>query len=214
MVRANDPSESNPSSSSRHPGNQREPGSAIGARVDLDGGTGDKPPRKPSGPGPTVAQREPGSFWRRLGAYLVDGVVLALATNLLTRLTLGPLPDVDPLEPAALDQLWPFYAVNAALAWLYFALLESSHWQATLGKGLLGLEVTDEDGGPISFLRASGRYFGKIASALPLGLGFLMIFATEHNQALHDKLAGCLVLREGTGRTPSREMRDPPREGW
>jgi uncharacterized RDD family membrane protein YckC len=59
----------------------------------------------------------------------------------------------------------------------------------------LGIRVTDLDGGRISFGRATGRYFGKILSGLILGIGFLMAAFTERKQALHDLLAGTLVVR-------------------
>jgi len=78
--------------------------------------------------------------------------------------------------------------------WLYFAILEST-FQATLGKRALGLKVTGIDGEPISFGRASLRYFGKILSAAILSIGFLMAAFTKKKQALHDILASCLVIR-------------------
>jgi uncharacterized RDD family membrane protein YckC len=74
--------------------------------------------------------------------------------------------------------------------------MESSAWQATLGKKILGLKVTDLSGNRITFARASGRFFGKILSGMILGIGFLMAGFTARKQALHDILAGCLVLRQ------------------
>jgi uncharacterized RDD family membrane protein YckC len=74
--------------------------------------------------------------------------------------------------------------------------MESSSWQATLGKKILGLRVTDLAGNRITFARASGRFFGKILSGMILGIGFLMAGFTARKQALHDILAGCLVLRQ------------------
>jgi uncharacterized RDD family membrane protein YckC len=82
------------------------------------------------------------------------------------------------------------------LSWIYYASMESSSWQATLGKKILGLKVTDLAGNRISFARASGRFFGKILSGMILGIGFLMAGFTQRKQALHDILAGCLVLRQ------------------
>ena len=76
-------------------------------------------------------------------------------------------------------------------SWLYWALMESSAWQATLGKKLFGLKVTDLQGRRISFARASGRYFGKIVF-----VGFIMVAFTEKKQALHDMIAGCLVVKK------------------
>ena len=80
--------------------------------------------------------------------------------------------------------------------WIYYAALESSSWHATLGKKILGLKVTDLTGNRITFARASGRFFGKILSGMILGIGFLMAGFTARKQALHDILAGCLVLRQ------------------
>jgi uncharacterized RDD family membrane protein YckC len=82
------------------------------------------------------------------------------------------------------------------LNWLYYALLESSAWQGTLGKKALGLEVTDLQGRRIGFGRASGRFFAKFISVLTLFIGFIMAGFTERKQALHDMIAGCLVIRK------------------
>ena len=73
--------------------------------------------------------------------------------------------------------------------------MESSEYQATLGKMLLGLKVTDLKGRRISFLRATGRHFGKILSGLILGIGFFMIAFTKKKQGLHDIITECLVLK-------------------
>ena len=89
-------------------------------------------------------------------------------------------------------------AINLAFTmacWLYWSLLESSAWQATLGKKIMGLQVTDLQGRRISLERASGRYFGKTLSTLSLLLGFLMAGFTKKKQALHDLIAGTLVVR-------------------
>jgi uncharacterized RDD family membrane protein YckC len=80
--------------------------------------------------------------------------------------------------------------------WIYNASMESSIHQGTLGKMALGLIVTDSQGRPIGFGHATGRYFAKIITGLiPLGIGYAMAGFTEKKQALHDMIAGCLVLR-------------------
>jgi uncharacterized RDD family membrane protein YckC len=78
---------------------------------------------------------------------------------------------------------------------LYYSLMESSPWQATLGKRALGLQVTDLHGNRISFGRATGRYFAKIVSGLTLSIGYLMAGFTRRKQALHDIISECLVIR-------------------
>jgi uncharacterized RDD family membrane protein YckC len=82
------------------------------------------------------------------------------------------------------------------MAWMYEALLVSSTKQATLGKMAVGIVVTDMLGQRISFLRATGRHFGKHVSRIILVAGFLMQPFTEKRQVLHDIMAGCLVLRK------------------
>jgi len=79
--------------------------------------------------------------------------------------------------------------------WLYFAVMESSCWQATLGKKLMGLYVTDIEGRRLSLGRATGRTFAKYLSSMTAGVGYLLCGFTEKKQALHDMLAHCLVLR-------------------
>ena len=86
--------------------------------------------------------------------------------------------------------------VVAILGWLYFALMESSKTQATLGKMALGLKVTDLEGNRISFGRATGRYFGKIISGMIIYIGYILAGLTEKKQALHDIMASCLVVRK------------------
>jgi uncharacterized RDD family membrane protein YckC len=79
--------------------------------------------------------------------------------------------------------------------WGYYAGMESSNFQATPGKMIMGLKVTDLDGGALSFSRATARYFSKILSGLPLYAGYVMILFTVRNQGLHDKIAKTQVVR-------------------
>lgn len=83
------------------------------------------------------------------------------------------------------------------LQWLYFAGMESSERQATFGKSLTSLKVTDLDGRRITFKRATGRFFAKlITGMIPLAIGYIMAGFTAKKQALHDMIAGTLVLRK------------------
>jgi uncharacterized RDD family membrane protein YckC len=84
--------------------------------------------------------------------------------------------------------------ISMIIAWLYYALLESSSKQATVGKMALALVVTDLQGRRISFGRATGRHFSKIISGAILMIGFIMAGVTARKQALHDMIAGTLVL--------------------
>jgi len=79
--------------------------------------------------------------------------------------------------------------------WLYEAFMQSSQYQATLGKMIFGMKVTDLYGNRISFARATGRHFAKWLSAMLFCVGFIMVGFTERKQGLHDMLAGTLVRR-------------------
>jgi uncharacterized RDD family membrane protein YckC len=101
----------------------------------------------------------------------------------------------------------PVYAfrlsISTVIHWLYWAGLESSVYQATLGKMALSLKVTDLNYDPISFARATGRYFAKFISALILCIGFMMAGWTARKQALHDLMAGTLVVKKRDFYEPS-----------
>ena len=129
-------------------------------------------------------------FWRRFAAYAIDYLLLWLASAaLITTATLaGILPDRAP-------QLSAIVLVGY---FLYCSLLESSRWQATVGKHLLGLKVTSHRGERIGFGRAAARFVAKLLSGLTLCLGYLLFFFTKRRQALHDLIAGTLVALDET----------------
>jgi len=82
------------------------------------------------------------------------------------------------------------------VSWLYYAKLESGPHQSTFGKRLMGLKVTNMAGERLSFGHASGRFFGKIITGLlPFAIGYIMAGFTAQKQALHDLIAGTLVVR-------------------
>jgi len=84
--------------------------------------------------------------------------------------------------------------VPLLLNWVYFTFLESAESQATLGKRLMGLKVTDLNGQPINLMRASVRHFAKILSTVTLFYGYLMPLFNKQRQTLHDKVGRCLVV--------------------
>jgi uncharacterized RDD family membrane protein YckC/type II secretory pathway pseudopilin PulG len=129
-------------------------------------------------------------FWRRVWAAIIDSIVLIAGSVLLV--VAATATGQNPDESALLILL------NMAVSWLYKALMESSSQQATLGKMAIGIKVTDLRGQRIGFWRATGRYYGQILSSLTLGIGFIMAGFTKRRQALHDKVAGTLVVRKST----------------
>ena len=100
--------------------------------------------------------------------------------------------------------------------WLYFALFESSAMQATPGKRAMGLKVVGETGRRIGFGKATGRYFGKIVSGMIFNIGYLMAGLTARKQALHDLMAGTLVVFRAVepGSPPPAQRPPMPWYGW
>jgi uncharacterized RDD family membrane protein YckC len=133
-----------------------------------------------------------GAF-RRLFAYMIDCAVMIGCYFLLAAL-LGVSLFTNPLLALPMVGFWYFGGLLCS-GWLYFALMECSKWQGTIGKRALGLKVVDLSGRRISFGRATGRYFGKFLSSI-LYIGYLMIFWTKKKQGLHDMMASTLVVRE------------------
>lgn len=168
-------------------------------------------------------------FWKRVGAYFIDAIVLWIPNFILGSL-LGANEAAEAYQHALqaasgnpeqimlafqtyMHALGPLMLVQTVLTWLYFALCESSAWQATLGKRALGIRVTDLDGHRISFLRATGRHFAKLLSAFIMCIGFLMVAWTQRKQGLHDMLAQTLVLNGRPENAGARETRGGADQG-
>ena len=146
-------------------------------------------------------------FWRRFAAYWIDfavllGVQLVIASGVFI------------FAPDDLRTVANIAPVSSVIGWAYFALLESSPARGTLGKLALHLVVGDVHGDPITFRRASARYWLKVLSTLTFGVGWLLAAFTPKKQALHDMLAGCLVLRRVTYFVLGPEAPTEPGEYW
>ena len=138
-------------------------------------------------------------FWLRLVAATVDLMAMfiplcmvAFILTVVSRLMSAAKGKVYEPATTILAILTPLLIVAP---WLYFAVMESSSWQATLGKKLVGLYVTDIDGRRLSLRRATGRTFAKYLSTITAGIGYLFCAFTIKKQALHDIVVNCLVLR-------------------
>lgn len=155
---------------------------------------------------PTI-ERGPGPMVPRIGAWFIDLLVLFLPVLITFGIAYaiwyarGPLEHRD-AETARQEQELMMrnlrdlvLLVANGFAWLYAAGLESSAWQGTIGKQLMGLVVTDHAGHRISFLRATGRHAARYLSALPFFLGFIMALFNPQRLTWHDRLSGTRVVK-------------------
>ncbi len=124
-------------------------------------------------------------FWLRVVAAIIDGILLQVAAYIVS-FGIGAQPMGGSGRSGA---------VMLLIGIAYYIFMEGSQYQGTLGKMALGIKVTDLNGKRISYGRATGRYFAKFLSAIILGIGYMMAGWTQKKQALHDMVAGTLVVR-------------------
>ncbi len=149
-----------------------------------------------------TTEHEYAGFGQRVGAVIIDGIIVFVLTSIVMLICFGAMLFVGSLmaNTAVGNGLLTIlsigtYVLMTATPWLYFARQESGMKMATIGKRVMGIQVLDTDGYPVSFLRATGRYFSKMISAIPCYTGFLFPLFTEKKQALHDMVAATLVVK-------------------
>ena len=146
----------------------------------------------------TVAPVHYGGFWIRfvaafLDLIIVQTVVLPIAFVLGGMIGVASIATRMPAVGARIVGMIVGLALGIVASWTYEAAMESSAKQATLGKMIFNLQVTDLNSQRISFARASGRHFGKYVSGMILLIGYIMAGFSEKKQALHDLIANTLV---------------------
>jgi uncharacterized RDD family membrane protein YckC len=132
-------------------------------------------------------------FWMRLFASIVDLSITCLiffAVAIILPILLGPRLGV----PSGGVILAAGAVIWLVIAWLYWALMESSSKQGTVGKDMMGIVVTDAEGKRMTFRKATVRHFSKVISVVPAMAGFLMAGFTARKQGLHDLIAGSQVV--------------------
>jgi uncharacterized RDD family membrane protein YckC len=158
-----------------------------------------------------ASSAKPCGFWARLGAYIIDSVVLGGMFYLVwSRLDVSrswPLPEWLALgnDPAANDAaIRQFF--NACKAWsnhampIYYPLfflydvLMNGRFGATVGKMAIGARIVLWDGAPIGYQRAAWRWLAARLSDFLFFAGYLPIAVRADKRALHDLLAGTRVI--------------------
>lgn len=132
-------------------------------------------------------------FMRRAGAWMIDvGVVAGVLLGGVFVKAFMQMSDMSDNRYAGPSE--GLVATVVVLGtWLYHALLEWLPWQGSLGKKMLGLVVTDAEGGRAGLARLLARVAGMMASAFFPPLYLVSVWSPQR-QCLHDMLSGCRVM--------------------
>ena len=165
-----------------------------------------------------VVNVEYASLWERFWASVIDFIILFFVGNVigillsfLVSFAGNPIRDDDIHTSLWMGSIGWFSGIFSLISpeldsstssifgmiinWLYFTLFESSLRQATPGKQILNINVTNSSQEKISLFRANIRYFAKVLSIVPLMMGYIIAVFTSRKQALHDKIAGTFIIQ-------------------
>lgn len=126
---------------------------------------------------------------------LAWGIDLFIATFIYGVIATVYLMGSSPEDPQRIPTLLLGALSIPVIKFLLGSIMEGREQQASPGKILIGIRVTDTQGRPIGAGRALLRNLSKLIGLLTLGLGFLSGFLDKRQQCLHDKVAGTLVIK-------------------
>lgn len=129
-------------------------------------------------------------FWIRWVASFIDGLVL-LIPNIILSIVFTAL-----LMPT-LGTIFSYI-----ILWAYYISM-TKKYGATLGKKALGLQVASDNSDNLTLSQVIFREtIGKIISMIILFIGYMMAGSTKRKQALHDKIAGTIVVYRDPNKKP------------
>ncbi len=151
-------------------------------------------------------------FWKRFLAVIIDAIIIGcvrwiLIVPILVFMGIGVASEIQSLDSDDPSTALPIIGTIMAMAgisavisstiWiLYNSFMESSKYQASVGKIALGIIVTDTSGNKLDFSKAFVRNICKIISSMILCIGYIMAGFTDKKQALHDMIANTLVVNK------------------
>jgi uncharacterized RDD family membrane protein YckC len=119
------------------------------------------------------------SFWKRLAAYFIDYIVVALFISALELMFLGSLSITNSAGFGTL---------------IIYQIIAESIFGRTIGKRAMSLMIFKVNGKSPDLLSNVSRNLGKLISAIPYYYGFVRILAPHVRQTIHDEIARCLVV--------------------
>jgi len=132
------------------------------------------------------------AFDQRLLASAIDHFLIFIVYSLII---LASFAFIEGKDQRIMAFLVPLPAI-VIFKLIYGSFAEASAKQATIGKKLINIKVTDLDGSRISIGRSLIRNFSKILSVIPVFFGYLYSFLNKKNQCWHDVAANTLVIKD------------------
>ncbi|GAA0137026.1 RDD family protein [Paenibacillus sp. YSY-4.3] len=132
-------------------------------------------------------------LWRRYFAWAIDRIIAGMTALLIGFIFISPR-EFFLSESRDMDGL--LMLLTLLVQWIYYTAMESSKYQATLGKMIFGVIVIDDMEERLTWGRANGRYWSKLISSMFFGFGYLMAIFTNYKQGLHDKIANTYVVNK------------------
>lgn len=128
-------------------------------------------------------------FGKRFLAAILDLIIFHIPSQFLQGLLLGfsAWEPGNPLYPTAMF-------VSSFMGLIYDVGMWTYADGATIGKKIMRIKIVTKDGAPLTFRRSVGRYFARILSALPAGLGLLWVIWDSEKRGWHDRMAGTKVI--------------------
>lgn len=134
-------------------------------------------------------------FGKRLVAYLIDAILIAIALFAVSQLMFALLVDGGTLSDELAITIGNRLVLISILLYIaYFTLMESSKKQGTVGKIIMKIKVVNEKFERLTLVNALGRSVSRIISGIIFGIGYLMVLFNKDKKALHDMIARTYVV--------------------
>ncbi|MCL4788529.1 MAG: RDD family protein [Verrucomicrobia bacterium] len=133
-------------------------------------------------------------FWIRFAAVFLDGLILGavnFAIGMVAGLSAGQAIGAEPTAALALQLVLILVQLAIGIGYETFMI---GKYGATLGKMACKIRVVTADGEPVTYLRAFGRYFGKMLSYFTCSIGFIMAAFDDQKRGLHDHICNTRVI--------------------
>ena len=134
------------------------------------------------------------SFWRRLGAFVIDALLIGVVLRILFPRVEDKIPSLTHRANWLFNIVLSFPAlINLFCEGCYLIYLWKNRGQ-TLGQMVFNIKVVKKDGSELTYVDCAVRYVGYIISGALVGLGYLWMIIDKENQCLHDRMANTIVI--------------------